>query len=212
MNTAKLKLIACSVSLAALLACSGEDGPRTAAGEVAADLILINGRVYSLDWGDPAPDGTLMSEAPRNDLGWYPDAEAVAISGGEIAFVGDTSDAMKFRGDSTRVVDLAGATVIPGLVDSHTHVFGLGEGLEQVNLVDIQTEEEAVALVVERAKTVPKGAWIIGQGWDEGAWANRYPDKVLLSEAVPDHPVFLDSLHGFAGWVNQMGHAFDIPN
>ncbi len=65
------------------------------------------------------------------------------------------------------------------------------------------TEEEAVALVAERAKSVPDGEWILGAGWDEGAWANRYPDKVLLSEAVPNHPVFLDSLHGFAAWANQ---------
>jgi predicted amidohydrolase YtcJ len=55
---------------------------------------------------------------------------------------------------------------------------------------------------------VPEGEWIVGQGWDEGAWANRYPDKALLSEAVPDHPVFLKSLHSFAGWTNQM--ALDV--
>ena len=59
-------------------------------------------------------------------------------------------------------------------------------------------------MIVERAKSVPKGAWIVGRGWDEGAWANRYPDKALLTAAVPDHPVFMDSLHGFAGWGNQM--------
>ena len=110
---------------------------------------------------------------------------------------------MQFEGDSTRVVDLAGATVIPGLVDSHTHVFGLGALLDQVNLVGVETEEEAVALIAERAKSVPKGEWIVGRGWDEGAWANRYPDKALLTTRVPDHPVFMDSLHGFAGWGNQ---------
>jgi predicted amidohydrolase YtcJ len=110
---------------------------------------------------------------------------------------------MEHQGESTRIVDLAGATVIPGLVDSHTHVFGLGRKLDQVGLTDIATEEEAVALIAERAKTVPAGEWVLGAGWDEGAWANRYPDKVLLSEAVPDHPVFLDSLHGFAAWANQ---------
>ncbi len=54
-----------------------------------------------------------------------------------------------------------------------------------------------------RAKNTPKGDWIIGQGWDEGAWANRYPDKSLLSQVTPDHPVFLSSLHGFAGLANQ---------
>ena len=50
---------------------------------------------------------------------------------------------------------------------------------------------------------MPAGEWIVGRGWDEGAWANRYPDKALLSQAVPDHPVVLESLHGFASWVNQ---------
>ena len=54
-----------------------------------------------------------------------------------------------------------------------------------------------------RAKSTPKGEWIFGAGWDEGAWANRYPDKQRLSTAVPDHPVVLRSLHGFAVWANQ---------
>lgn len=184
-----------------LAACSPDPAEVSEAG--GADLILINGRVYTLNWDEPAADGTVSSNAPVNDTGWYPDAEAVATQGGEIIFVGNTRDAMEFQGESTRVVDLAGATVVPGLVDSHTHVFGLGAKLDAVNLTDIATEEEAVALVVERAKTVPEGEWIIGAGWDEGAWANRYPDKVLLSEAVPNHPVFMDSLHGFAAWANQ---------
>ena len=172
------------------------------------DLILINARVYTLDWDDPVPDGTLMPEAPRDERGWHPDADAVVVTGGEIAFVGSSAEAKKYRDESSRVVDVAGATILPGLVDSHVHVFGLGAVLERLNLTDVETEEEAVALVVERARTVPKGEWIVGQGWDEGAWANRYPDKSLLSEAVPDHPVFLKSLHSFAGWPNQM--ALDV--
>jgi predicted amidohydrolase YtcJ len=176
--------------------------------QAGASLILTNARVYTLDWAESAPDGTLQKDAPRDEFGWHPDAEAVVVNGNKIVYVGDTREALKWRGDATRVVDLAGATVLPGLVDSHTHVFGLGAGLERVNLVDVATEEEAVALVAERAKSVPKGEWILGRGWDEGAWANRYPDKALLSAAVPDHPVFLASLHGFAGWANQM--ALDV--
>ena len=169
-----------------------------------ADLILVNARVYTLDWDDPAPDGSLSSGAPRGEREWHPDADAVVITGGEITFAGTTSEARKYQAESTRLVDLAGATVLPGLVDSHTHVYELGAVLERIDLTEVATEEEAVALVVERAKTVPKGEWILGRGWDEGAWANRYPDKVLLTEAVPDHPVFLDSLHSFGGWANQM--------
>jgi predicted amidohydrolase YtcJ len=159
--------------------------------------------VYTLNWDEPGLDGSVMPNAPHDESGWHPDAEAIALQGGEVLFVGSSDDAMEFKGDSSRIIDLAGATVIPGLVDSHTHVFGLGALLDQVNLVGVATEEEAVALIVERAKSVPKGEWIIGRGWDEGAWANRYPDKAMLTAAVPDHPVFMGSLHGFAGWGNQ---------
>ncbi len=199
------KAIAAAVLITLCAACS--QGPAGSSGSAAGDLILVNARVYTLDWDDPAPDGTIMPGAPHDESGWHPDADAVVTRGGEIVFVGKTRDAMDFKGEESRVIDLAGATVIPGLVDSHTHVFGLGAQLDQVNLVDVATEEDAVALIVERAKTVAAGEWIVGRGWDEGAWANRYPDKELLTQAVPDHPVFMGSLHGFAAWGNQMALA-----
>ena len=193
-------LIACGVSTL-LSGCAPEESKP-------ADLILVNARVYTMDWDDPAPDGTLSTDAPHDERQWHPDADAIVVTGGEITFVGGTADARKYQAESTRLVDLAGATVLPGLVDSHTHVFELGAALERIDLIDIATEEEAIALVVERAKTVPKGEWIVGRGWDEGAWANRYPDKTLLTRAVSEHPVFLDSLHSFGGWANQM--ALDV--
>ena len=197
------RLAGTSLLAVMLYACGGESGDGRGAGRT-ADLLLVNARVYTLRWGDPARDGSRAPEAPHDEHGWKPDASAVAVRDGKIVFVGDTREARDYRGDTTRVVDLAGATVVPGLVDSHTHVFALGAALDRVDLVGVDTEEEAVARVAERAKRVPKGSWIVGRGWDEGAWANRYPDKTLLSEAVPDHPVFLASLHTFAGWANQM--------
>jgi predicted amidohydrolase YtcJ len=199
MRTSKFALL--TALIAFLAACGPAPEQDSEAND--ADLILTNARVYTLDWGEPGPDGTLAPDAPRSESGWQPDAEAVATRNGEIVFVGETVEALKYAGETTRIVDLAGATVIPGLVDSHTHVFELGAKLDAVDLTDVATEEEAVALVAARAKSVPAGEWIIGAGWDEGAWANRYPDKVLLSEAVPDNPVVLDSLHGFAAWANQ---------
>ncbi len=191
-------------------ACSKDESVETpsTADTNSADIILTNARVYTLNWGDPRPDGESADDAPLTETGWQPDAEAVATKSGDILFVGSSEDALAFQGDNTRVVDLNGATVVPGLADSHTHVFNLGAKLDLVDLTGIETEEEAVAIVAERAKTIPEGEWILGAGWDEGAWANRYPDKALLSDAVPNHPVFLDSLHGFAAWANQA--ALDI--
>jgi len=178
-------------------------GPDSANVDTSADLILTNARVYTLDWAEPGRNGEPAPGAPTSEAGWHPDAEAVATRGGDIVFIGSTQDALALRGETTRVVDLAGATVIPGLVDSHAHIFDLGAKLDAIDLTDVATEEEAVALVAEHAKSVPEGEWIFGAGWDEGAWADRYPDKELLSKAVPNHPVFLDSLHGFAAWANQ---------
>ncbi|HSB61307.1 MAG TPA: amidohydrolase family protein [Vicinamibacteria bacterium] len=187
--------LACGLALGAAGSWAGEIAP--------ADLVIVNGRVYTFAWGEPGPEGTAAGDAPRSAAGWRPDAEAVAVRGDRIVFVGRTSGAQGFRGPRTRVLDVAGATVLPGLVDSHTHVAGLGERASQVDLTGARTEGEAVARVAARARSVPKGEWIVGRGWDEGAWAGRYPGLALLSDTVPDHPVYLASLHGFAGWGNR---------
>lgn len=180
-----------------LTACTQDDDR-----QLGADIILTNARVYSMRWEEPDLDGTLSSEAPNNGE-WQPDANAVVIRNSTITFVGETSEALNYQGENTQIIDLAGATILPGLVDSHTHVFGVGAALERVNLIGVSTEEEMVSRVVERAKITPKGEWIIGRGWDEGVWANQYPDKILLSKSVPNHPVFLSSLHSFGGLANQ---------
>jgi predicted amidohydrolase YtcJ len=178
-------------------------GCRRASGDESADMLLTGGKVYTFTWDDPAADGAPAKSAPYSPAGWRPDAEAIAVRGSRIVFVGSSRDAEKYRGPRTRVIDLQGATVIPGLVDSHTHVVGLGEKQSRVDLIDVQTEEEAVERVVAFASKVPKGEWIVGRGWDEGAWANRYPTMKLLSERVPDHPVLLVGLHSFAVWGNK---------
>lgn len=169
-----------------------------------ADTLLTNGRVYTFTWDDPAADGQPAANAPHTAAGWRPDAEAVAIRAGRIVFVGTSQAAEVYRGPATRLVDLKGATVLPGLVDAHVHVRELGQSETQLDLTGVATEEEAVARTVAYAAQVPKGEWVVGRGWDEGAWAGRYPTMRLLSERVPDHPVVLDSLHGFAVWGNRL--------
>jgi len=184
------------------LACLPSGGEREA-----ADLLLLNARVYTFMWDDPATDGTPAPNAPFGNEGWHPDAEAVAIIDGRIAFVGSDDDAEAYRAPHTWVRDLHGATVLPGLVDSHTHVAGLGRNLGEVSLVGIETEQQAIARLTELRSGVEPDEWIVGYGWDEGAWANRYPTMNRLSRAFPHNPVVLRSLHGFATWGNRMAFA-----
>ena len=172
-----------------------------------ADLLITNARVYTFAWDEPSAEGTPSPNAPRDGTGWHPDAAAVAITGDRISFVGANDTAQAFRGERTRLVDLAGATLLPGFVDTHTHVVELGLKLQSVDLTGVQTEAEAVDKVAAVAAKTPKGEWIVGRGWDEGAWANRYPTLALLSEKVPDHPVLMESLHGFAAWGNRRAFA-----
>lgn len=186
--------------LAALLA-----GACTAGGPVGtADMLITNARVYTLSWGEPDLDGRPAADAPRTASGWRADAEAVAVGGGEILFVGSAREAAKYRGESTRVIDLAGATLIPGLIESHVHIAELGQSLSRVDIRELQTQEEIAARIAAVAARTPAGQWIEGYGWDEGTWANRLPDMELLSQKVPDHPVYLKGLHGFSVWGNRL--------
>lgn len=190
------RLVAASGLAASLAACGAEPPP-------AADLLLVNAKTYTMTWPDPAVDGTPATGAPHDGRGWRPDAAAVAINGGRITAVGTREAVEAHRGPRTQVLDLGGATLVPGLVDSHSHILELGAKLQAVDLVGVTTEAEAVDRVAAYAAKVPKGEWITGRGWDEGAWANRYPDWRLLSQKVPDHPVVLYSLHGFGLWANR---------
>lgn len=149
-----------------------------------ADLIVTNARVYTADEARPL-------------------AEAFAIRDGRVVFVGSKSEADVLKGASTRIVDAAGRTVIPGMVDAHGHFGGLAQKLRAVDLVGTHSYDEVVARVVERAKTTPKGSWIEGRGWDQNAWGDtRFPTHDKLSAAVPDHPVILTRVDGHAALVN----------
>jgi predicted amidohydrolase YtcJ len=171
-----------------ILACSpSENSDQENTDQEVADLVLKNGKIYDL-----------KETSDRSS------ADTIAIKDGMIISVGREQQITKWIGQSTTVIDLGEATIFPGFIDSHTHIPELGASLRKINLTDVKTEREAVEIITRRAKEVPPGDWLIGQGWDEGAWANHYPDLTLISEKVPDHPVYMRSLHGFAGWTNQL--------
>lgn len=189
--------------LLALAACACAAPPRR--GGAVADVLFVHATAYTLAWDDPGGDGTPAANAPFDAAtGWHPDATTIGVRDGRIIYVGNDAGSITVRGTNTKLIDLAGAVLLPGFVDAHTHVAELGQALERVNVTGVATEAEAVERVAERAKSVPKGEWIVAVGWDEGAWANRYPDKRLLTARVPDHPVVMRGLHGFAAWGNAL--------
>jgi hypothetical protein len=149
-----------------------------------ADLIVTNARIYTSDDTRPV-------------------VEAVAVAGGKVLFAGNTAGAMALKGAATRVLDLGGRTVIPGMIDAHGHVTGLGDALHIVDLTGTTTYDEVVARVAERARNTPKGQWVLGRGWDQNDWGDtRFPTHDKMSAAVPDHPVYIVRVDGHAGLAN----------
>ena len=168
-----------------------------ACGSDHADLILTNANVYTLAWGEPDLEGNPAADAPYAEGVWTSDAEAVALKDGLILAAGSAAEVEAYNGANTRVIDLAGATVVPGLIESHGHYEELGELAEEVDLIGVTTEVEIVERVMARAETIADGEWIVGRGWDEGDWANRLPTNTRLNQLLPNTPVVLKGLRGF---------------
>ena len=156
-----------------------------AAQQAPADLIVTNARIYTVDDSHPV-------------------VEAFAVRGGRVAFVGDARGALTLKGPQTRVLDLGGRTVIPGMVDAHGHMSGLGTALAVVDLTGASSYDEIVARVAAKAKTVAPGVWVTGRGWDQNRWADtRFPSHAKLSAAVPENPVLLERVDGHANLANR---------
>lgn len=149
-----------------------------------ADLIVVNARVYTVDDGHPM-------------------VQAFAVKNGRFLFAGSEREVRTLASKSTRVIDAHGNVVIPGMVDAHAHLLGLGNSLSNVQLAGSKTYEEVIARVVERAKTAKPGEWILGRGWDQNLWPDkRFPTHEALTKALPNNPVVLTRIDGHARLAN----------
>ncbi len=132
-------------------------------------------------------DGNVLTMNPSQ-----PSAEAVAIKKDRIVKVGTTKEISRWIGDGTKVINLQGATVVPGLIDSHIHVGDFGRFLTWIDLTDADSIKEMQHRIRERAQTIQKERWIIGSGWNEARFAEkRSPNFKDLDDAAPDNPVIL---------------------
>ncbi|MDR1395456.1 MAG: amidohydrolase [Deltaproteobacteria bacterium] len=141
-----------------------------------------------------------------------PRASVLAARGPRLVYVGASPlEAAALLEGPFETIELEGRTVIPGLIDSHAHL--VHEGL-RLGMLDVQglTKEEALEAVREKARTLPKGTWIHGRGWDQNLWLPaRWPAKTELDRAAPDHPVVLDRVDKHTIWVNSRALAQADP-
>jgi hypothetical protein len=169
--------------LAPLLAFGAAGAPSTGAerGGAMKDLLVV-GRIHTLDPARPV-------------------AEAVLVSGGRIACVGaEAGCAPRAAGGAIRI---RAGSVVPGLVDAHGHVQGLGRARREVSCAGAASADACAGRAAERARGVAPGSWIRGHGWDQNRWAGAaFPDEPTLTRAVPDHPVVLSRVDGHAAWAN----------
>jgi hypothetical protein len=149
-----------------------------------ADLLFVNGNIYTAN--DAAPH-----------------AEALAIKDGRIAFVGSIEEAKKYAGKSRRTIDLKGKTVLPGLTDSHYHIFGVGERLIRLDLSSATSHEMFLYLVKEQVEETGQGRWITGRGWIETFWKPPvFPTRQDLDKVAPLNPVYLVRADGHSAVAN----------
>ena len=132
-----------------------------------------------------------------------PQAEAIAIKGDRILFVGSTDAAKKYSGPATRTTDLRGKTVVPGLTDSHYHILEVGERLTHLNLESASSLEMFLAKVKEETEEAGPGRWITGRGWIETFWTPPvFPTREELDKVAPANPVFLERADGHGAVAN----------
>ena len=143
----------------------------------APDTLLVNGKVV-------VHDG--------------PPAQALAVYNGRIAAIGDSSSIRSRANASTRVIDLGGRTVIPGLIDSHIHAIRAGLSYTtEVHWFGVRTLQEALDRIRVAAKTAPKGSWlVVAGGWTDRQFREgRRPTQAEIAAAAPDHHLYIQLLY-----------------
>lgn len=151
---------------------------------IAADAVYFGGPIYTGAAGAPV-------------------VEAVAVKDGRIAAVGAKAGVEKSIGPDTEIIDLAGAALYPGFVDSHAHLLGIGMRELTLNLEGVASIEEMIDIVAAAAQETPEGETIYGRGWIETHWPEkRFPTRQDIDQASVAHPIVLERADGHALVVN----------
>jgi len=121
---------------------------------------------------------------------------------GRIIAVGSAAE-VNAKAPGARRIDLQGRTVLPGLIDAHGHVFGLGQMLTQLDLSQATSLEGALKAIGDYARANPGQGWLRGRGWNQENWKlGRFPSALDVDAVVNDRPVWFERVDGHAGWAN----------
>ena len=155
-----------------------------------ADLVLEHGHLVTMEASQPT-------------------AQALAVKGGRILFVGSDTDAAPYIGKATRVIDLTGMTAVPGFIEGHGHFTELGRTLTELDLTKAKTWDDILAMVAAAAKQAKPGQWILGWGWHQEKWDHApqpnvegLPLHASLDAVSPHNPVMLSHASGHGVYVN----------
>jgi predicted amidohydrolase YtcJ len=174
------RVLATWVLASALTATAGTGG------DGAEITLLTHARVITVDAATP-----------------YAEAMAFDATGAILALGG--ADALAARFPDAKRLDVGGRVVVPGLIDAHAHLLGLGLALDQADLVGAASKREVIERLRVFEKTLPDDAWLTGRGWDQNDWPESergFPSAADLDAAFPKRPVWLERVDGHAGWAN----------
>ena len=130
-------------------------------------------------------------------------AEAMAIEGDKIVGIG-TDEYIKRKFKSNKIINLVGKTILPGLIDAHCHLLGLGLARMTVDLFGTHSEKEVAERIAQRVAVSKPEQWIRGSGWDQNEWLTKsFPSHKLLDRIAQNNPVYLVRIDGHACWVNK---------
>ena len=131
-------------------------------------------------------------------------ASAFAVKDSKFIAVGNTKTILSMAGDSTKIIDANGNTVVPGFIDSHTHLSSGAKIVTGINLSEIREKAVWLKMIKERVKTMQPGEWLLGGRWDYTFENKGYPTRWELDAVAPNNPVALSDIDGHSMWVNTM--------
>lgn len=187
------KLLLAILSLVFISCDQKGEVPETPAGSKKKSNVkmIVNARIHTFDGGNTS---IIQGAMAFDDTG-----EIVAIG---------ANDPLQEDYPGAQRIDLDGKTVLPGLIDSHGHLYGLAVSYTRANLVGAASKQETLDRLREFEADLPEGEWLLGSGWDQNDWPEQqFPDRADLDTLFPDRPVWLRRIDGHAAWANSVAIA-----